>query len=154
MATHPGHPGLQPGKDPFSQLGPGERRLFISLWIILILSFAIWHFYPNFEPREPASPIQVEMGAELHGRFEQVELTKTSPSQNWLRIQFAQGYLRTLPPDGHEILLAYDLLNDVKVVYTGAIRFELSRNDDTAQVMLPNPERVYTRRIRIYLPQR
>lgn len=142
------------GKDPLHELGPAERTLFLSLWVVLILAFAIWHFYPTFESREVAGAIPVEIGRELQGRIESAEISKSSPSQHWLRLQVARGYLGTLPDDSHRILLGYDLLNDKKVVYTGSVNFDLARADESIQLALPNPERVFTRRIRIYLPQR
>src|SRR5690242_16731343 len=144
---------LIPSDDPLhTNLDAAERRLFFSLWLLLILAFALWHFWPTIEGRTPASRIPIEIGAELRGRFTQASLFDTRPSEHTISIQFSPKYLHSLPEQGHRVNLGYDLLGDRHVLFSGIVVLDLGRRtDETAQIVLPNPERVFTRSIRIYL---
>ncbi len=141
-----------PSDDPLhTALDPAERRLYMTLWVLLIFAFAIWHFWPHLEFREPSSHIPVEIGAELQGRVEQANVYQTSPSQAHIQVQLSPRYLHSLPEEGQRVMLGYDLMGDEHVLFSGLVSVHLTRPDEMQQIILPNPERVFTRRIRIYL---
>jgi hypothetical protein len=140
-----------PEDDPIhTKLGPQERTLFLTLWGILILVGLLWKFYPTLHWREPDSTIAVELGEELHGRITTATVAASSPSQHLLSLHINDDYRRKLPEDGHRVVLGYDLANEKRVLFTGAVTLDVGRGESDPPLVLPNPERVYTRRIRLY----
>ncbi len=140
-----------PSDDPLhTTLDPAERRLYLTLWVLLIFAWAIWHFWPRLELRNPASHVPVEIGAELRGRLD-ASVAQSSPSQAQLQVHLTPQYRHSLPEEGQRVVLGYDLMGDERVLFSGLISVRLASDDETRDIILPNPERVFARRIRIYL---
>jgi len=127
-----------------------ERSLFLTLWGILILGFALWSFWPSPKPLADPSP-QVELGAELRSWFEGVTLTQSVPSQYSVELRLLPGYRARLSAHPVPVELSYEYWSQTNPLYRGQALTVIRAERSSVQLELPNPEHISARRIQLHL---
>ncbi len=117
-----------------------ERRLFLTLWGLLLLSGALWYFWPNPTVSVTAK-IPVSLAPELANWIDSAEAEDPEASQVTLSL-----HPRKASPT---IELGYSLQGAAGPLHQGSIRCALEAGP--MKLALPNPARVSTREVRLYL---
>lgn len=123
-----------------NDLKPAELRLFIILWVLLVISSSLWWFWPhpNNHPRMPSPEIQI--GADLKPILSRARLKSQETSKYTLELTVASPILLKKLEVPQKIYLNYQFERGDIIVYTGTAVFELIPHNTQMTVLLPNPE--------------
>lgn len=126
-----------------------ERILFTSIWGVLFLTAALWHFWPNRPMEAPAYP-DVVLGSELSSWFVRAKIIKTTPTLFRAEIELQKSYVENKNWEERQIHLAYHLMGDRSVLSQGVIACRI-QPEGLMEIDVPNPNRLTPRLIQLSL---
>lgn len=129
-----------------------ERILFLTIWTLLLLGFAIWRFWPRETPPIVIHP-SVILREELITWFERAEVTDSTPTRYTVELKIQKPFIDQLGADEtRKVLLGFHLMSESSVLSQGIVECVMSP-EGTIHVVLPNPNRVSAKSIQLSLAQ-
>lgn len=127
-----------------------ERTLFFSLWTILILAFAIWHFHGP-PGRTPTAPVTVTLSPEIQPWFESAAISREMPSAYLVELKLSPKYRGALKGTPHEVHLGFHFSKGNIVMAEGEVACVLDPESASQELKIPNLNRVAAKEIELYL---
>ena len=125
-----------------------ERKLFLSLWAVLILVFALWRFWPA-APADSGGSIPVELAPELQSWFQDPRL-QADPSRYRVELMLTPSFAKSVQ-SSRQLLIGYGLRGPNGMLFQNAVPCALEPGQSSARLELPNPKRISARSLYLYL---
>jgi len=133
-----------------------ERKLYFSIWILILLGVAIWKFWPKesklLTPGDDSLP-NVTLGKELLPLFTHGKVKEQRTSKFVVELFLAEAYRARLGTNATEFPLNYQLRSESSVLDTGIVACRIESKDNISRLTIPNPKRVWSKSIYFTLAQ-
>jgi hypothetical protein len=131
-------------------LSPGERALFVSLWIILLLSVGIWKFWPHESVVKLMDDPKITVSDELKSVVLSAELHGAVPSRYQISITLTADFYQKFKDAHQPVRIGYDLRRDDSG-FGGGVTVLNPSTSARSILNLSNPQLVSAKEIRLYL---
>ncbi len=127
-----------------------ERPLFITIWVILILCFGIWKFWPKEASVTLMDDPKVTFADELKPVFESAKLQNTSLTRYEVLVKLRPDFFHRFKESTLPVRIGYDLRRD-QSVFDGGITVLNPPATDVVTLTITNAQRVSAKEIKLYL---
>lgn len=115
-----------------------ERTLFYSLWVVLLLAFGIWKFWPGERYAGDAN-VDILLNQELSPWFSHAIPKGFRRGRYVVELKLTPEYRKSLQGLRRKIQLSYDMTAGEGLTHTGIIDCLLRPQKPTTKIQIPNP---------------